>query len=323
MSINFVGWTGKEYDPNFMNQGTKEYAKSKGIDDINRAITAEEAKSLVEQYDSFSINGEASTNTLQRALFNDKFEAGSAAEKAAILTLCNADLLNQMDGSDHNSVFTKRNMEDAFANVKCRTSNESDKPTESPPASPNPTGDKLSIAKNAFLINKDASIHFMDQFETAIKGESKAELDGNGNIKGSRANNGKFGELGLMGLSKLKDYPGILNTDPDDEEAFGAAVDTFLNDPDVANSIPSGANRDKVKEQMASIIKNIRKDAHEGEVKTWSNAAANLRTEVDNDYHLKQALFGNDGAASSDDLRWKVSVPYGGAAFYQWINKNT
>lgn len=109
MSVNFAGWNGTKYSDEFINQGTKDYAKSKGITDINAPITADDLKHLENHFSDFVQPGTnvAISQNLQDALFQDKFKSDPQAERAAILTLCNPSLLNQLDGSDHNSQFTK------------------------------------------------------------------------------------------------------------------------------------------------------------------------------------------------------------------------
>lgn len=112
MSVNFAGWTGNNtYSDYFINQGTKDYAKSKGINDINTPLNSGDLQALESHFQDFSINGEASSNTLQNALMCDKLAKDPKAERAAILTLCNPQLLNILDGNDHNSVWVDNDMQ--------------------------------------------------------------------------------------------------------------------------------------------------------------------------------------------------------------------
>lgn len=107
MSVNFSGWTGSSYDGSFLNQGTKDYAKSKGVDDITAPVSADDLQALENHWGDITQKGVdgANSNNLQDALFQNKFKDDPAAQRAAILVLCNPNLLNKLDGDDHNSIF--------------------------------------------------------------------------------------------------------------------------------------------------------------------------------------------------------------------------
>ena len=113
MSVNFSGWTGSSYDGSFLNQGTKDYAKSKGVDDITAPVSADDLQALENHWGDITQKGVdgANSNNLQDALFQNKFKDDPKAQRAAILVLCNPNLLNKLDGWDHNSIFNKEDFD--------------------------------------------------------------------------------------------------------------------------------------------------------------------------------------------------------------------
>jgi len=64
MGVNFCGWTGSTYSDSFLNQGTKDYAKSKGVDDITTSVSASDLEGLASHWDDITqkgVNGANST----------------------------------------------------------------------------------------------------------------------------------------------------------------------------------------------------------------------------------------------------------------------
>ena len=214
MSVNFVGWTGKQYSKNFINSGTVSYAKDRGVDDIYAPMTAMEIQSLVDHFDDFSINGEASSVTLQRALFADKFQNDKTAERAAILALSNEDLLNKWDGNDHNSVFTK--------NALTAQANDAQKAVN------------IYNAVNKFKDNTNV----LEYFEYGI--------NGNGAPKHG---NDRFGTAALYELAKATPDDPIWSTNDtlsgikiSDRQGYIDAAKTIWNDPTTVHDLAAAGN---------------------------------------------------------------------------------
>lgn len=295
MSVNFSGWTGSTYSGAFMNQGTKDYAKSKGINDITAPVGADDLQALENHWSDITQKGVdgANSNNLQDALMQDRFKNDPTAERAAILTLCNPDLLNKLDGEDHNSIWTDGDMKRVIQDLR---NNECTKHQDDPPKTNNPpsnTDDAVrDECRNAGLLNNDPSVKFMDAFEAAIKGD---KLDGG-------ATNGKFGELGIWGLAKLKDHPELLDPNQSDDDLL-KGIDNFMNDPAMSANVPTDSIKHGLaKDELAQIIKEFRSSGQPGEPTTWSNAASSLSNDLTNNSTGKTLLFGDDSAASIDDL---------------------
>jgi|GEM_PF-2753454 len=119
-----------------------------------------------------------------------------ATQRSLILLMTNPDLLNKLDGSDHNGLIARGELEAGAA------------------AQPE---DVVKGEKNAAEFRKKlgevangSAIGYMDRFEAMFGGDGK---------------NGLVGERGLWALSKLKNYPDAVKGGPNQDTAIQAYYD--------------------------------------------------------------------------------------------------